>query len=61
VAFCHMGDLQSGLSDDISEQIEHPRHRTLLSGYHETLMIVGGGDGLLPLNNREVSPETSNP
>ena len=56
-----MGDLQSGLSNDISERIEYPRHKIPLSGYHETLMVVSCGDILLPLDNREGSPETANP
>jgi len=53
-----MSDLQSGLSDDISELIEHPRHRTPLSDYLEILMVMNGGDDLLPLDNQEGSPET---
>jgi len=56
-----MGDLQKGLSDDVPERIEYPRHSYPLSDYLETLMVMGGGDGLLPLDNREGSPETTIP
>jgi len=39
--------------DNISEWIEHARHTTSLSGYYKTLIVVGSGAGLLPLDNRE--------